>query len=195
MKKLKETLSLFQLRLDAKNHLLLGGLSAVVALILAWYWDSQSPDKTDNDHSPERVEAVDTFIPAGYVLVPIEVANFESLDSILGKYGVVDLFLPTSDLKGRPRKIASRIKILRAPLNPSHFAVLAHESTSQSLVSELGPFTVVVRNPKNAGTEIVNGEAADESKDPSVKSSNSRRGHISRIIVEEPSEEPISNEE
>jgi len=197
MKRLKGILSLLQSRLDAKNHLLLGGLLVVAALILAWYWDSKSPDKdkTDNNHSPEGVEAADTFIPAGYVLVPIEVANFESLDSILGKYGVVDLFLPASGLKGRPRKIASRIKILRAPLNPSHFAVLAHESTSQSLVSESGPFTVVVRNPKNAGTGIVNSEAADGLEDSSARSSHPKRGHISRITVEEPSEEPNSNGE
>ena len=33
----------------------------------------------------------DTYIPKGHTLVPIEIANYKSLDSIIGKFGVVDL--------------------------------------------------------------------------------------------------------
>jgi len=106
---------------------------------------------------PEAVSANDasTFIPDGFVLVPIDVQNPEALDSILGSYGVVDLFVPAS-AEGRPsRAIAKRIKILRAPLNPNHFAVLAPEDEAPGLVRETGPFNVVIQNPRQVGTDFV----------------------------------------
>jgi hypothetical protein len=78
------------------------------------------------------------------------------LDSILGQHGVVDLFRPSDTPNGRPIKVAERVKILRAPLNPSHFAVLAPESESAALVAYPGAFTVVVQNPKERGTRFVN---------------------------------------
>lgn len=123
---------------------------------LAWYWDQTTPKETSDPHRPEKIDAADTFIPAGFVLVPIEVANYESLDSILGKFGVVDLYVPAADPARPPRKVASRIKILRAPLNPSHFAVLAREEDSVRLVQQASPFTVVVQNPARSGTSFVN---------------------------------------
>src|SRR4051812_7351936 len=98
-----------------------------VSGFMAFYFDSMAT-KTREAHTAEDPETASTLIPAGFVLVPIEVANYESLDSILGNFGVVDLYIPSDDPKKRALKIAERLKILRAPLNPSHFAVLARES-------------------------------------------------------------------
>src|SRR5688572_13064534 len=83
-----------------------------------------------------EISAPDTVIPPGYVLVPIEVQNHEAMDSILGSYGVVDLFAQDADGTGRSKKVAERVKILRAPLNPNHFAVLAPEEEAPRLVKE-----------------------------------------------------------
>src|SRR4051812_35626944 len=70
------------------------------------------------DRTPEVTapEGIDTLIPAGFVIIPIDVQNYESLDSLLGKFGVGDLF------KGEGkngRLVARNIRILRAPKNPS----------------------------------------------------------------------------
>jgi hypothetical protein len=129
--------------------------AVILAGALAFYWDSHDSN-TDNGKTHEDPQAASTFIPAGFVLVPIEVANYESLDSILGKFGVVDLYRPNSDPAKRPIKAAERVKILRAPLNPSHFAVLVSEAESPLLVSFQGAFTVVVQNPQQNGTGFVN---------------------------------------
>lgn len=152
-----------------------------VAGFLGLYWDaSGTPQSHTKD--PEAVEDATTFIPAGYVLVPIEVANFESLDSILGKFGVVDLYAPTEAMHGRARKVAEQVKILRAPLNPSHFAVLVREADSARLVSYSGPFTVIVQNPRQIGTGIVS---------PDENSNRDRRTQRrSRITVEVANEKP-----
>lgn len=143
----------------------------VVAVLLAGflaYYRDQTPKTTGSAHEPEPIESAATFIPAGYVLVPIEIANYESLDSILGKFGVVDLYLPSDDPKKPAKKVADRLRILRAPLNPSQFAVLAKEEDSARLVTHEGAFTVVVKNPNHPGTEIVKKRHENPSKNAKV---------------------------
>lgn len=131
-------------------------IAAVVATVtIAFYWDHTSTPNSEVHHIEDPASA-STYIPAGFVLVPIEVANYESLDSILGNYGIVDLYIAPETPGKRAVKVAEHLKILRAPLNPSHFAVLVKDSESANLVEHTGPFTVVVKNPNQSGTEVVN---------------------------------------
>ena len=93
--------------------------------------------------SPEEergipLESMDTHIPLGFVLVPIEVFNKESLSALLGSHGVVDLFL--TNKKGRKvHKIAHHVKMLRAPLDPHRFAILVPEKEAVKLLKHLHP--------------------------------------------------------
>lgn len=153
-----------------------------VAGCLGLYWDA-SASHAGSAKEPEAVDDATTFIPAGFVLVPIEVANFESLDSILGKFGIVDLYVPAETRHGRARKVAEQIKILRAPLNPSHFAVLVREADSAQLVSHAGPFTVIVQNPNHGGTGIV---SPDTSSDHERGGRGRRPSRITVEVVNEP---------
>ena len=72
--------------------------------LIALIWDQKSSGESQASArpEPESVEDAATYIPDGFVLVPIEVANFESLDSILGKFGVVDLFVEFVEVDARP---------------------------------------------------------------------------------------------
>ncbi|MCB0362798.1 MAG: hypothetical protein KDD35_08750, partial [Bdellovibrionales bacterium] len=72
-------------------------------------------------------QSIDTLIPHGFTLVPIEVQNSDSLNSILGNKGIVNLLAPPREEGQKTRLIAQRVPILRAPLNPSQFAVLVPE--------------------------------------------------------------------
>lgn len=124
---------------------------------------------------PQEVKvdaSIDTFIPAGFVLVPIEVQNYESLDSILGSHGVVDLYLPSQTGSGKGSRVATRVRIMRAPLNPSQFAVLVREDQSSQLVRTESPFFVVVQNSKHGGTGIVERESQKSKK------------RVSRLVME-----------
>jgi hypothetical protein len=143
--------------------------AVLVSGFIAYYLDSR-PASREHPRQAEDVETAATFIPDGYVLVPIEVANFESLDSILGKFGVVDLYAPSDDPKRQTIKIAERVRILRAPLNPSHFAVLIPETDSQRIVMHPGPLLVVVQPQSVSGTKIV----YPERKKPVTRSPRSR---------------------
>jgi hypothetical protein len=129
------------------------------------------PTKTNTIETSNANEGIDLLIPAGQSLVPIEVANYETLDSLLGPYGVVDLFFADPSSPGDGKKIASMVKILRAPKNPSHFAVLVPARLAPQILKYQGPFIVSVQNPKfQMGTKF---------EDTAVKTS--RR---SRILYE-----------
>jgi hypothetical protein len=121
-------------------------------LLLAIFYREQVRAAPEISATERASESVDTFIPAGFVLVPIEVVNYESLDSVLGRFGVVDLFAVDPANGNRAQQVASRIRILRAPKNPSQFAVLAPEEQSQTLVRQAGGFYVIVQNPQSSGT-------------------------------------------
>ncbi len=135
--------------------LAMGIIAAALVVAILWDYKMSSSVAENRKPEPDSVESAATFIPEGFVLVPIEVANFESLDSILGKFGVVDLFVGSDDPRVKPRKLAERVKILRAPLNPNHFAVLVPDSESQKIVAYSGAMTVVVQNPKSLGPSFV----------------------------------------
>lgn len=44
------------------------------------------------------------------------------------------------------KKLASKVKILRAPQNPNQYAVLVPENLSNHIMSLSGPFWAVVQN-------------------------------------------------
>jgi len=94
--------------------------------------------------NPEAFD-VDTMIPAGHILIPIQLSNAESLASLTGQFAVIDLYTAGErDRKGF--KIASAIKLLRAPLNPQQFAVLVREEESSKIVTQEGPFFAALKN-------------------------------------------------
>jgi hypothetical protein len=96
---------------------------------------------------PTDPTSVDTYIPEGMTLVPIEIQNIEALKNILGDFGVIDLYLPSYEDHRPPQKIASGIKIMRAPLNPDVFAVLVREENAAQIAQHPGAFFVTVLNP------------------------------------------------
>ncbi|RYZ80963.1 MAG: hypothetical protein EOP06_24345 [Proteobacteria bacterium] len=91
---------------------------------------------------------VDTMIPAGFILIPIELSNAESLSSLTGQFAVVDLYAASANGK-KGFKIASSVKLLRAPLNPQQYAVLMREEESAKLVTMTGPFFAALKNRKD----------------------------------------------
>lgn len=136
-----------------KNNYL---LAAFLVLGLISFLATRPEKQTEEKESflPEP-KSVDTFIPRGYVLVPIEIANAESLNSLVGDMGgVVDLYLATNEKQKGGLKVGSKLKLVRAPLNPQQYAVLVPDDESSRLLSFTGPFLAVVQNPEEKGTKL-----------------------------------------
>lgn len=125
---------------------------ALVSLILTQCNSVDKPLETaTNDEAPQ---ALATYIPKGFSLVPLEIANYQTLDSIFGPFGVVDLYVQDATAKNFSRIVGKNIKLVRAPKNPSHFAALVPEKEIHRLMRFGGPFFAIVQNPNVTGTQF-----------------------------------------
>ncbi len=98
---------------------------------------------------------VDTLIPLGFVLVPIQIQNFDAASALLGSAGIVDLWSFDPVTHRKSKRIASRIKIIRAPLNPQMYAVLVHENESEKILTYGDTFMVTVQSERSNSPEIL----------------------------------------
>jgi hypothetical protein len=136
-----------KMKISKQNKWLLFSFLAFISFSMIYSMNRKDePPKT-----PERIYA-DTYIPKGFVLIPIELANYESVSALIDQFGVIDLYAGAPQMAGSV-KIASRVKMLRAPLNPHLFAILVPENNSSEIMKKNGPFWAVVQN--RASTEDV----------------------------------------
>lgn len=110
-------------------------------------WELRFSESPPAPGKPEDVRTADTYIPAGYVLVPVAIANQDALHSLLGEHGVVDFFLPAKEPHEKPVRLAEQVKILRAPRNRHQFAALAPENLASRFARLNEPLFAVVKNP------------------------------------------------
>jgi hypothetical protein len=148
-------------------------LSALALLLLPLNEKRESPQE-------EIISPSDalTTIPAGFVLVPIEVANHAPLNSLLGNFGHVDLFTPPQNGTSQGRLVAGGVRIMRAPLDRTQFAVLVPETIAPKIVRFSEPLYVALRSAKSrhppkpktkkkrAKIEIIREEIAREEEAP-----------------------------
>ena len=92
IKKLK---SMFEKKLNSLNWVF--GFCFFIALALAILWTPPSSQEIRQ----QKPLNLDTFIPKGHVLIPIEVENLGYLRSTIGQYGKVSLYKNDKKVIGR----------------------------------------------------------------------------------------------
>ena len=98
-----------------------------------------------NEEKSVTPQAVDTFVPLGFTLVPIQIENHDELQSLVDSFAIVDLHK-----KGVSGVIASGVRLLRSPRNPDVFAVLIEQELAHNLISLHGAqFTVSLKSPSS----------------------------------------------
>lgn len=111
----------------------------------------RTTDKSTGTASPvvnEQDQSVDTFIPAGFVLVPIQIQNLEALQAMIGGFARVDLYP-----NGKSHPLVRGVRLIRSPREPSQMAVLVNEDLSPMIVqASQVPLWVVVQNREVADT-------------------------------------------
>jgi hypothetical protein len=131
-----------------KNIIVVGVL--LISSIAIHLLQKEAPSTDIDEVAAEQ--NIDTMIPKNHSLIPIEIKNSESLDSIFGNYGHVNLYIE----KGQQQVlIAKHVRLLRAPKNPSHFAVLVKDSEANYITKYDQAFYVSLSSHKNIGTVFV----------------------------------------
>ena len=128
------------LKISQQNKMLLLSFSVLIISYIAF-----APSHKEAEIKGKTPIYADTMIPKGFVLIPIELANAESVASLMDQFGVVDLYTGSASASGN-KKVISHVKILRAPLNPNQYAVLVPDELSNKVMSAVGPFWAVVLN-------------------------------------------------
>jgi hypothetical protein len=93
-------------------------------------------------------DSLSTFIPAGQRIVPIEILNSDALDSILGRYGYVDLYLP-----GQRRAFARGVRIVKSIDSSGAWAAIVAETMADELIANGARFQVAVQPSKGHPTQ------------------------------------------
>lgn len=135
-------MTIFNYKLTQQNKILL--ISFVVFLLL--YVAIYTKNKSTVQKPDKKPLHADTLIPKGQVLVPVNLANIESIAGLIDQYGVIDLYAET-DVGSN--QIASRIKLIKAPLNPNQYAVMVSEHLSREIMKSKGPLWAVVQSRMN----------------------------------------------
>jgi hypothetical protein len=113
--------------------------------ILAFFIFLKSQQTSKKESAPlYQAESVDTYIPKGFVLVPLDILNIESVSSFIGDKGVIDLY-ETKDGR-KSKKLAEKVRIIQAPLNPQVYAALVPENKSRLFVTDDQPLFAVVQS-------------------------------------------------
>lgn len=136
--------------LSLENKLIITG--AVIILITLTVRSLMTPKAQNLTRLPPvstGVQSIADVIPAGSVLVPISVINQESLESLMGAYGLVDIYTAPRG-KQPAKRIAKAVKLIRSPQNEHHFAAIVPEEMAGSLIQTQSSFfvTVISQNEK-----------------------------------------------
>lgn len=130
-----------------QNKILLG-LFFLFGVIIALDHAASQSKLPQTPGKQKESPSADTYIPAGFTLVPIEIINSLQISPLIGSIGgKVDLYR-VSDAGKKSKLIYSSAKLLRAPLDPDQFAVLIPSDDVLRLLSESTMFFAVVLNPQ-----------------------------------------------
>lgn len=133
--------------------------------IFVYIYTSIGKLKTDQ---PTETLSVDTLIPAGYTLVPIELENINAISSLIDGFGVVDIYVGKAQ-SGSSKKLLQKVKILRAPNNPQAYSILVPDRLSAVLFKYEGPFYAVIQNKAESSSNPEVNEATTTQKSVKIE--------------------------
>jgi hypothetical protein len=128
------------------HYLLL--LISLAICFLGAYLNTPQKEITENQISENQPPlSLETQIPDGQILIPIELINANSISALIGPFTKIDLYNVTIEGQ-KGKKIGSYLKLIRSPTQENIFGVLASDEEADKLLKESGPYMAVIRNPK-----------------------------------------------
>ncbi len=103
---------------------------------------------------PAKPLSLDRLVPKGFVLLPIEISNGKDIISLIGSYGVVDLYAYSGQTGLPEQQAASAVKILPPDTEDGRFSALAPAKEAPRLFGYSDPFYAVIQNPEKKGSKI-----------------------------------------
>ena len=96
-------------------------------------------------------------IPSGYVLVPLTVQNFRSLDQIFGNFGFINLY-------SQGKLLARNIRAIKTDAEDPAISVLVTEKQAGLVLNASPPLFATLQGQNHLGTEFVTRKKAKPSR-------------------------------
>lgn len=103
---------------------------------------------------PAKPVSLDSLVPKGFVLMPIEINNRKDIMGIIGDFGVLDLYSYSEKTNLPETQVASALKVLPPNSEEGHFSALVPEKEASYLLEYPDSFYAVVQNPEKRGSKI-----------------------------------------
>lgn len=98
---------------------------------------------------PSQVtKPIDTYIPRGYVLLPLPIENKKTLRTIIGDKAVINLYRKKEG--GKPRLIARNLRILSGGQAPLQMNILVKENLASQLLQREGSYWAAIQNSQES---------------------------------------------
>ena len=137
----------FSLIKSYKQYFVVFSVLALFSLFFAWIHYTSKEE--ESGHS---IVQVSDNIPLGFVMVPIELENYEAVSDLISSHGVVDLYYK-SEYLSTPHKFAKAVRAIR--LQTGRFSVLIPEDQVSLFLKSSLMFHAVVQNPNAQGSRIL----------------------------------------
>ena len=98
--------------------------------------------------------SLDTLIPKGFVLLPIEIINGQDIIQLIGSHGVVDLYAYSDKSRLPEEQAASVVKVLPPEREEGRWTALVPEKQASYLFGYSDPFYAVIQNPEKNNSKI-----------------------------------------
>ena len=102
----------------------------------------------------EQQLSLDQLVPKGFVLMPIEISNAEDIISLIGAYGVVDLYAYSKHTGLPDKKVADYIKVIPLNTESAGLTALIPEHSALDLFEYSESFYAVIQNPSHKNSKV-----------------------------------------
>lgn len=100
---------------------------------------------------------IDSYLPEGFVLFPLEFENQAALDPLIGEFAILNIYQTAGEDAGRGKLVAKNVKVMRAPQNPQALAALIPENqVSLLMTAGRGLYGVLQKKNPNLAFEKAN---------------------------------------
>ncbi len=148
----------FKKYLEDKNARLTIIVTLVVSLIIIIAPLFNNKTKQSNPVASENLnhgqnkeqsqEYLSGYIPEGYVLIPLEIENIDSISNLVERAARADLYSSSQTLNGKRQLALKNIKIIRNAPDLSYFSALIEEGQNKHIEMLSQPVFAVLKSKK-----------------------------------------------
>ena len=101
-------------------------------------------EKETSQNLTDKPVPFDTLIPAGFTLLPIEVANIDTINSFVGQFAITDVYTQSLNHALTGNLVAENVKLLRSQVDSRQMALIIPQFAIAHFMKHAQPYALVI---------------------------------------------------